>query len=158
MDLQTIAWRDDHGRVAPPFLLYLLLAFLGRGYVIWVMSLTQAADRAGLVRIFYPLQMDFIQSLVTGLGAVLLFVLVLAERRRKPTWLKTPFSLFKWLLMMMLVLEAWQLATRIDHTFMVFHWMTALDGLALFWGSIYLAKSKHLQAYLDEWPSESLTT
>ncbi|WP_261922117.1 DUF2919 domain-containing protein [Shewanella sp. NFH-SH190041] len=151
MNLNHVYWLDDNGHVKPPLYLYLMLAFLARGWVVWVMSLTQHNDRAGLVRLLYPQQSDFIQALIVGLGAVLIFALVLAERKRKLDWLAPLFAksyAILWLVVLAEIVMLWQ---RLLHAEFLFHWGFALDALASFWCVLYLLKSKHLKAYFRDW-------
>ncbi|MCF1432246.1 MAG: DUF2919 domain-containing protein [Shewanella sp.] len=156
MKFEHVYWLDDKGHIKPPGYLYLLLAFLAKAWVVWVMSLTQASDRAALVRALYPMQADFIQALIVGAGAVLIFLLVLAERRRKPYWARPLFNRGRPILMAVLMAEAVVWGQRFMHSDGLFHWSVALDALALFWCAIYLLKSRHLKGYFKDWRADSL--
>ncbi len=154
LNLNHVYWMDDNGHIKPPKYLYLLLAFLAKAWVVWVMSLTQHSDRAALVRTLYPMQADFIQALMVGAGAVFIFLLVLAERRRKPEWVKPVFKQGRTILMAVLVAEVVVWVQRFTHSDMLFHWGVALDAVALFWCGIYLLKSRHLKVYFKSWTPE----
>lgn len=54
MNFSHITWLDDKGRIKPPIYLYLILAFIARGWCVLIISLTQSSDRAGLVALFIP--------------------------------------------------------------------------------------------------------
>lgn len=151
MKFEHVYWMDDNGHIKPPTYLYLVLAFLARGWVVWVMSLTQHSDRAALVRTLYPIQADFIQALIVGAGAVFMFLLVLAERRRKPEFVRPIFNQGRLILAAVLAAEAFVWIQRLVHSDMLFHWGVALDAVALFWCAIYIAKSRHLKVYFSEW-------
>lgn len=155
LNFSHINWLDDKGHIKPPIFLYMLLAFLARGWCIFIASLTQANDRAELVRIFYPEKSDFLLSLAAGFGAVLLYFVVLAERRRSPLWVRAFFMQFKWALWLLLLLDATLLGQRLVHGQFLFHWSLALDALVLFWSSLYVLKSKRLGQYFDDWSKES---
>lgn len=150
-NIEDVHWLDDHGHVRPPLMLYLLLLFLARGWAIFVMSLTIASDRAELVKLFYPEKVDFLTALAAGSGAVLVFCLTIAERRRKPLWCRGVFSAIRMLLAALLGLEAVLLFTRLSHAHFLFEWPMALDGLLLFWSALYLHRSRHLKAYVADW-------
>lgn len=113
MNFSHITWLDDKGHIKPPIFLYVILAFLARGWCIFIASLTQANDRAELVRIFYPEKSDFLLALAAGLGAVVLYFVVLAERRRSPQWLRPVFVRLKWGLWLLLLLDAGLLTQQI---------------------------------------------
>ncbi|MDF0534910.1 DUF2919 domain-containing protein [Shewanella yunxiaonensis] len=150
--IEDVHWLDDHGHVRPPLMLYLLLLFLARGWAIFVMSLTIASDRSELVKLFYPDRSDFLIALAAGSGAVFAFFLVIAERRRKPLWLRPLFGSLRLLLAVLLTVEAVLLVIRLSHLTFLFDWPMALDGLLLFWSAIYLYHSRHLKAYVADWP------
>ncbi|GIU11320.1 DUF2919 domain-containing protein [Shewanella morhuae] len=157
MNFSHITWLDDKGHIKPPIFLYILLAYLARGWCIFIASLTQMNDRSGLVRIFYPEKSDFLLALAAGLGAVLIYLVVIAERRRSLQWLIPVFVHLKWGLWLLLMLDAVLLGQRLLHSQFLFHWSLALDALMLFWFSIYLLKSKRLSYYLDDWIKEDKT-
>ncbi|KFZ36691.1 hypothetical protein HR45_14610 [Shewanella mangrovi] len=148
---EDVRWLDDKGHVKPPMVLYLLLLFLARGWVIFVLSLTDSSDRAGLVRFFFPERADFLVSLAAGAGAVLIFLLVTAERRRKPQWLRHCFRWLRPMLLVLLVIDAVLLYFRLKHNHFWFEWSMALDALLLFWSLIYLRVSRQLQLYCRDW-------
>ncbi|QYK10633.1 DUF2919 domain-containing protein [Shewanella mangrovisoli] len=158
MNFSHITWLDDKGHIKPPIFLYAILAFLARGWCIFIASLTQASDRAELVRLFYPEKSDFLLALAAGLGAVVLYVVVLAERRRSPSWLRPVFVHLKCGLWILLLLDATLLAQRLIHGQFLFHWSLALDALVLFWSGLYVYKSKRLSYYLADWPKETVTS
>ncbi|MFQ6370612.1 DUF2919 family protein [Shewanella sp. YIC-542] len=152
--IEDVHWLDEQGHVRPPRVLYLLLLFLARGWVIFIMSLTISSDRAELVRLFYPERADFLTALVAGSGAVLAFFLIMAERRRKPLWLSGAFVRLRLLLLLFLLLDAILLFARLSHAHFMFDWATALDGLLLFWSLLYLYHSRQLKAYVADWPKQ----
>ncbi|MGL5393126.1 MAG: DUF2919 family protein [Shewanella sp.] len=155
MNFSHITWLDDKGHIKPPIWLYLLLAYLARGWCIFIVSLTQSHDRTELLRLFYPEKSDFLLALAAGLGAVLLYGVVLAERRRAPLWLQPVFVRLKWGLWLLLLVDGTLLSQRLLHGQFLFHWSLALDALVLFWSSLYLLKAKRLDYYLKDWPRDS---
>ncbi|MBU2893860.1 DUF2919 domain-containing protein [Colwellia sp. D2M02] len=61
-------------------LFYLVLLFVLRGYIIWLISVTNMRDRVGLMEWIYPQTDLFILSLVSG--ALGLFVVLIISLRR----------------------------------------------------------------------------
>ncbi|MCL1123244.1 DUF2919 domain-containing protein [Shewanella surugensis] len=151
MNFSHIRWLDEKGHIKPPIYLYGMLIFIARGWCIWIASLTQASDRAGLVTLIYPQKADFIMSLIAGLGAVLIYFLVIAERKRKPEWLRGLFCQIKVLLLGLLILDGGLLIARVMSAHYLYSWSIGLDGLFLFWSGLYLFKSKRLSHYLSDW-------
>ncbi|QSX35091.1 DUF2919 domain-containing protein [Shewanella avicenniae] len=149
--VEDVRWLDDKGHIRPPLVLYLLLLFIARGWVIFILSLTDGSDRAALVRFFFPERSDFLISLAAGAGAVLLFLLVTAERRRKPQWLSHGFQWLRPMLLVLLIVDAGLLFYRLKHNHFWFEWSMALDALFLFWSLLYLRVSRHLKLYCQDW-------
>lgn len=117
----------------------------------FIMSLTQASDRSGLVRLIYPQKEEFLLALASGTGAVIVYLLIIAERKRKPKWLKAGFRLGLVWLWSLLILDAVILTQRLFHAKFLFNWSFGGDALLLFWFGIYLMKSKRLRHYFDDW-------
>ena len=151
MNFSHITWLDDHGHIKPPLFLYVILVFLARGWCVFIASLTQFNDRAGLVRLFYPEKSDFISALIAGVGAVLLYGLVIAERKRNWAFLIPLFKRSKWFLWFMLIVDGIFLFQRVIHDDYLFKVGYAIDALFLFWSVIYVIKSKRLYYYFADW-------
>ncbi|MCL1113704.1 MULTISPECIES: DUF2919 domain-containing protein [Shewanella] len=154
MNFSHITWLDDRGHIKPPLFLYLILVFLARGWCIFIASLTQFNDRSGLVRLFYPEKSDFILALIAGVGAVLIYGLVIAERKRTWVVLRPIFNRSAWFLWALLVLDGVFLFQRVVHDNFVFNIGYSLDALFLFWSVIYVLKSKRLHYYFADWTLE----
>ncbi len=138
----------------PPAVLYLMLVFLARGWCVFIMSLTQHSDRAGLVRLIYPQKEEFLLALGAGLGAVLFYFLIIAERKRKPSWLRGVFKYGLTWLWVLVILDGIILTQRLYHAQFLFNWSFGVDALLIFWCTIYLMKSKRLRHYFDDWQVE----
>ncbi|MCL1143418.1 DUF2919 domain-containing protein [Shewanella gaetbuli] len=151
MNFSNITWLDDKGHIKPPIMLYLILVFLARGWCVFVASLTQFNDRAGLVRLFYPYKQDFIMALVAGIGAVFVYGLIIAERKRKWAKFIPWFKRGRMLLWVLLIIDAAMLTQRLIHDDFIFKLAYGLDALFLFWVSLYLLKSKRLYHYFNDW-------
>ncbi|WP_415837640.1 DUF2919 domain-containing protein [Shewanella denitrificans] len=157
LNFSNITWLDDKGHIKPPIFLYLMLVFLARGWCVFIASLTQFSDQAGLVKLFYPEKSDFILALVSGVGAVMIYGLIIAERKRSPAWLQPIFRRLIGILWLLLVLDAIILGQRLAHDYFIFKISYALDGLILFWSALYLANSKRLMHYVKDWhPDEEM--
>ncbi|MBR9726971.1 DUF2919 domain-containing protein [Shewanella intestini] len=154
MNFSHIKWLDDKGHVKPPLTLYLMLLFLARSWCVFIASLTQFNDRSGLVRLFYPEKTDFLWSLVFGVGAVLVYGLVIAERKRKPQWLIPVFKRGCFILAALVTLDAVVLVQRLIHDGFIFKVSYAVDSLLVFWSIIYIINSERLKLYFNDWNKE----
>ncbi len=139
MNFSNITWLDDNGHIKPPIYLYFILIFLARGWCIFIASLTQASDRAALVALFYPQKADFMMALAAGAGALLLYGFIIAERKRSPAWVRPMFNQFRWMLLLLLLVDGALLIERSINSHYLYSWSMGLDGLILFGVlSIYL--------------------
>ncbi len=135
-------------------MLYLMLIFLARGWCVFIASLTQASDRAGLVALVYPQKSDFLMALMAGAGALVVYSLIIAERKRSPWWIQPIFKYIKWLLLALLCIDGGLLIQRILHAHYVYSWSVGLDALFLFWSTLYLFNSNRLKYYFLDWKAE----
>ena len=149
LDFSRINWLDDKGRVKPPAFLYVVLAFLAKGWCVFLMSLTQAGQRDGLVKLFYPLKSDFISALATGAVAVFIYILIIFERKGTLAWIYPLFNKIKWLLFLSVLTEFALLIIRLEHSDFLFHWVKGLELLGVFWCFLYVLKSQHLKLYIE---------
>ncbi|RYV03200.1 DUF2919 domain-containing protein [Shewanella sp. OPT22] len=148
LDFSRINWLDDKGRVKTPKFLYLVLVFLAKGWCVFLMSLTQAGQRDGLVKLFYPLKSDFVSALATGAIAVFIYGLIVFERKGTLAWIYPLFHKIRWLLFASIFMEVVLIYFRLLHTDFVFHWVKGLEVLGVFWCFLYVFKSQHLGVYL----------
>ncbi len=155
MNFSNITWLDEKGHIKPPLFLYLILIFLARGWCVFATSLTQFNDRSGLVRLFYPDKSDFLMALVAGVGAVIIYALIIAERKRAPQFARPLFNKIKYGLWLLLIVDAIILNQRLMHDDFLFRVSFALDALFIFWSCIYLLKSKRLHYYFNDWQQET---
>ncbi|OIQ48346.1 MAG: hypothetical protein BM565_02010 [Gammaproteobacteria bacterium MedPE] len=61
---------DKHGCIKLPLMLFLSLAYLIKGYVIWIVSLSYRKDPSVLLNIFYPSRADFYHALMIAIPAI----------------------------------------------------------------------------------------
>jgi len=79
---------DKYDCVKLSWLIYICLAYVLRGYVVWIMSVTNVQDRVGVIQSIYPEQSLFYLSLLSGsLGIFLVFLLSL-RRPEASKWVK----------------------------------------------------------------------
>lgn len=73
---------------------YLLLAFLLRGYVIGVLSLSNLRDKLSLIQWFYPESSLFYLSLLSGIPALMLLLLMFSRKPEASDWIKNLWPKF----------------------------------------------------------------
>lgn len=68
--------------------LYAMLAFVLRGYVVWIMSVTNMQDRVGIMQWIFPQKSLFYLSLLSGAMAIFLVFVVSLRRPEAPNWVQ----------------------------------------------------------------------
>lgn len=84
---------------------YLLLAFLLRGYVVGVLSLSNLRDKLSLIQWFYPESSLFYLSLVSGIPGLLLLLLMFSRKPTASAWVKSLWPKFLLLSSMVIIID-----------------------------------------------------
>jgi len=75
---------DKYGCIKLPAWLYLVVAFLLRSYVIWIVALSDRNDGASLLNLFYPDRSVFTMALLMALPTVLCAAIISLRRTGMP--------------------------------------------------------------------------
>lgn len=68
---------------------YLVLLFVLRGYIVWIMSVTNMRDRVAIIQFIYPDTSLFFLSLFSGALGLIVVVLLSLRRPNAAQWVKT---------------------------------------------------------------------
>lgn len=68
---------------------YVVLIYILRGYLVWLMSVTNMRDRVGIIQWLYPEQSLFFLSLFSGLIGLFVVLILSLRRPNAPQWIKT---------------------------------------------------------------------
>ena len=73
---------------------YLVLLFVLRGYLVWLMSVTNMKDRVATMQWIYPETNLFFLSLVSGILGLFVVVIISLRRPNSANWVKViwPYS------------------------------------------------------------------
>ncbi len=84
---------------------YLVLAFVLRGYLIWLMSVTNMKDRVATMQWIYSEKNLFFVSLVSGVIGLLVVVIISLRRPNAPSWVKVIWPYTRVMLVVALVFD-----------------------------------------------------
>ena len=133
---------------------YLLLILVLRGYLIWIMSVTNMNDKTGVMQWFYPEPKFFYLSLLSG--SVGLFVLLIFSLRRpdaKP-WVKSSWRKIRLLLIFTLLFDlAVNIAGYLYWQNYSPNWIIANIIIVLGF-IVYLFGNKRVQINIEEFPEK----
>jgi hypothetical protein len=84
----TVKDFDRYDCLKPPWLLYLVLAYLLRGYLIFIFSVANLSDKTAILTSIYPQPESLYFSLLAGLPALLFMLIIAGRTPEAPRWLK----------------------------------------------------------------------
>ncbi len=105
---------------------YLVLLFVVRGYIVWLMSITNMRDRVSIISWIYPETSLFYLSLVSG--AIGLFIVLMISLRRPDAahWIQVSWQQCRKILIIALLFDL------LTHAIGYFYWqLLSLEWLAM---------------------------
>ncbi|WP_083926974.1 DUF2919 family protein [Colwellia piezophila] len=131
---------------------YLVLLFILRGYLVWLMSVTNMKDRVATMEWIYPETSLFFLSLISGALGLLVVVMISFRRPKASNWVKIIWPYSRMFLVVALIFDLsinlvgffyWQLAS--------IPWLICQGGI-VFALIIMCFTSKRMQINLSEFP------
>jgi len=68
--------------------IYLLLLFVLRGYIVWLISVTNMQDRVSTIQMIYPQTSMFYLSLLSGVIGFFMLLIIALRKPEAPQWVK----------------------------------------------------------------------
>ncbi|MDO6428292.1 DUF2919 family protein [Thalassotalea sp. 1_MG-2023] len=145
---------DKFDCVKIAFGVYLILLFILRGYLIWLMSVTNMQDRVSIIAWVYPEPKLFYLSLLSGLGGILTVFLLSLRRPGANSFIKKMCHqlknilfialFFDWLINL-LAYYFWQMQSK--------EWLL-INSTIIIIAVIYLYSSKRVNINVQEFPEK----
>jgi hypothetical protein len=85
--------------------LYLTLLFILRGYIIWIMSITNMRDKVAIIEWFYPEPALFYLSLISGILGLYIVLIISLRRPDAANWVKSSWHYCRGLLIAALAFD-----------------------------------------------------
>ena len=145
---------DKHDCLKISQSIYLILLFVLRGYIVWIMSVTNMKDRVSIIEFVYPDPKLFYFSLFSGMAGLFVVFLLALRRPDASLWVQKIwphsrkvilFALLFDLLITMLGFWFWQLFSAVE---LLLH-IAVVTGL-----TVYLFKSQRFCINLMEFPQK----
>lgn len=131
---------------------YLVLLFVLRGYLVWLMSVTNMQDRVATMQWIYPETNLFFLSLISGVIGIFVVVIISLRRPNSANWVKVIWPYTRAMLVVALMFDFcinligffyWQLTSS--------SWLVC-QGLIVFALIALCFTSKRMQINLIEFP------
>ncbi|WP_169307113.1 DUF2919 domain-containing protein [Ferrimonas sediminicola] len=139
---------DQHGSLKAPVWLYLLLAFLGRTWLLLAIAAASRTTGADILTLFYPDNHHFYLGLAAGLPVVILLVCGRLKSDHRPM-LSALWRHGRWLLLATWLMDLSLQLSGILHARGLIGLYQSLPLLASFWFGWYLLKSRRISDYFD---------
>ncbi len=85
--------------------IYLSLLFVLRGYIAWIISITNMRDKTAIIQWLYPEPSLFYLSLVSGVIGLYLVLVISLRRPDAANWVKVSWRHYKSIIMVALVVD-----------------------------------------------------
>jgi hypothetical protein len=145
---------DNYDCVKLSPVVYLILLFVLRGYIVWIMSVTNMRDHVGIIQWIYPETALFYLSLFSGMIGLFIVLVLSLRRPNAAPWIRACWKKCQTLLILALVFDLiisflgyfyWQLQSVL--------WLTIQSTLVI--SSIFFIHfSKRFALNLLEFPEE----
>lgn len=85
--------------------IYLVLLFVLRGYIVWIMSVTNMRDRVAIIQFIYPDTSLFLLSLLSGALGLIVVVLLSFRRPNAASWVQKSWPYCRLIMVTALVFD-----------------------------------------------------
>ncbi len=85
--------------------IYLSLLFVLRGYIAWIMSVTNMRDKTAIIQWLYPDPALFYLSLISGVVGLYLLLIISLRRPDAASWIKTSWRHYKSIIIVALLVD-----------------------------------------------------
>ncbi|MGB1262753.1 MAG: DUF2919 family protein [Cognaticolwellia sp.] len=132
--------------------IYLILLFVLRAYMVWIMSVTNMRDHTGIISWIYPQTALFYLNLVSGVIGLFIVLIISLRRPNAAAWVRVCWQQCKLLLFIALGFDLlvgvlgyfiWQLQSV---TWLVVHCSLVISAI------VYIVRSKRFIINLTEFP------
>ncbi|MFY8327279.1 DUF2919 domain-containing protein [Pseudoalteromonas sp. ZZD1] len=147
---------DKYGTYRTPIAFHLSLLVLLRAYFIWVIAALSRRPELDIMSLVFRSKHDFFSALAIGAVAIIPAVVFCLRRPQKNV--QSAFRLAKiwrfmrWPLLTCAALDLTWLIIQAAHSYYQFSMFLALQMVVVLWVLLYLAKSRYLTVFFNDWP------
>lgn len=141
---------DNEGRIKPNWAVFASLLVLMRAFLVFIASISYRPDTGLLLSLFYPDRHYFYASLLVGLPALLVMLMVVWRHWLRERW-RGIFWLVKPLVILALLADLLLHVHMANHSHWAFSWLVALTLLADMLMLMYWLRSNTLKLMLMDW-------
>lgn len=132
---------------------YLLLIFVLRGYIVWLISISNLRDKTSFIQWFFPEPQSFYLSLLSGTLGLFVGLLLLLRKPAAPKWTENLWPFARIMLVTAVLFDL--IVSIIAFQFNFINSLNWLLGhtVVVFFGVFICYKSRRLTINLHEFPA-----
>ena len=143
---------DDKGLLKLSAEFYLVLAFLLRPVLVWIISLTERGQDHMMISTIYPSKYDFFYHVAAAVPALIVAIVLSLRREGAMEWLFAIWKRGKFLLWTTWLAEVALTIYTVKVMHFRFEMSIGITLLLHLWVAQYLWQSKDIPTYFSEWP------
>ena len=133
---------------------YLILAFILRGYLIWIISVTNMNDRVAIIEWLYPQKAMFYLSLCSGALGLFIVLIFSLRRPNAALWVQWCWHHCRYFIISALLFDLIvSLVGYIRYELLSFHWLV-LQAIVVLLAIMFLFTNRKFQLNLREFPEQ----
>ena len=142
----------DCVKISPLF--YLILLFVLRGYIVWLMSITNFKDRVGVIEWVYPDPLLFYTSLLSGAIGVIVLLVMSLRRPDAANWVKVCWRHIRTLLTIALCFD-WLITVGAYFSDIIYQLsLVFIHGVIVMIAVVVLYSSQRININVNEFPEK----
>jgi len=147
---------DKYGTYRTPIAFHLSLLVLLRAYFIWIIAALSRRPELDIMSLVFRSKYDFFSALAIGALAIIPAVIFCFRRPQKnnvaSARLSNIWRFMRWPLLACAALDLGWLVIQAAHSYYQFSMFLALQMVVVLWVLLYLAKSRYLTVFFNDWP------
>lgn len=151
---------DKYGTYRTPVAFHLSLLILLRTYFVWVIAALSRRPELDLMSLAFRSKHDFFSALAIGAIAIIPTVIFCFRRPQKSAdsaaRLARVWCFMRWPLLLCAAIDLTYLVIQAAHSYYQFSMYLALQMVCVLWVLLYLAKSRYLTVFFNDWPDPEI--
>ncbi len=134
--------------------IYLLLIFVLRGYLVWLMSVTNFKDRVSIIQWIYPEPKLFYLSLLSGAVGLYLVLVLSLRRPNASAWVRMSWQKLRVILLVALLFDFSVNLVGYLYLAQVSLWWLVVNAVIAIGLGLFLFNSKRVTLNIEEFPEK----
>lgn len=136
------------------FGIYVILAFVTRGYLVWIMSISNMKNQTDTIKMVFPDPKLFYLSLVSGVVGLFVILIISLRRPNAPQWIRFSWQYIRVFLSVALLVDLIVSVVGCVYLSLISsQWLLIQLSITLFF-IVYLYTNKKVKLNIQEFPED----